>query len=240
MMGATHAQQPQRRQAAGPSNNKAHAVDPAQSAIEKKLDAIVIPVLEFKDTSIEEAVDFMRQKSKELDKSTEDQAKKGVNFMLRAPRGFQAGRVTLNLKNVTLRKALENIAEATGTRFQVDSFAVTFVPKEAAAEPTTRVKSGSAEAAMVEAAKKVVIPEVNFEDVSLGDAVEFLNQQTKDLSEGKPAFTVKIDPSKVDGATRIKELRLRNVPVMEALKYLADATHTMITAGNKELWITRG
>lgn len=239
LLGAAHAQQPQRRHAAGPANKNAQAVDPAQAALEKKLDAIVIPVLEFKDTSIEEAVDFLRTKSKELDKSTADEAKKGLNFMVRVPRGFQVGRVTLNLKNVSLRKAIENVAEASGTQFKVDSFAVTFDPKETAAEPTTRVKSGTPEAAMVEAAKKIVIPEVNFEDVSLEEAVEFVNRQTKDLSDGEPAFTVKIDPSKVDGATRIKELRLKNVPVSETLKYLADATHTKITAGNKEIWVTR-
>ena len=56
--GATEAQQPRQREQAAAEEKMAK--DPRQVAIEKKLDAIVIPVVDFKDTSIEEAIDFLK------------------------------------------------------------------------------------------------------------------------------------------------------------------------------------
>lgn len=236
LLGSAQAQQPQRRQAAAPSNKVAKAVDPAQAAIEKKLDGILCPATDFQGTSLVEAVDSLRTWAKELDTGTTDPAKKGINFMLRAPRGFQPDSVRMKLEKMSLRKALENITEATGTRFYVDESGVTVVPKDSPYERDP--KSGDA-GALKQAAKNITIPEINFEDAPLKDVVEFLNQQIREQSKGEPPFVVSIDPTKVDSSTRIKELRLRNVPAHEALKYLADASHTMLTAGDKEIWITR-
>ena len=232
-LGSVHAQQPQRRQAAPPAN-KAQAVDPAQAAIEKKLDAIMIPPTEYKGSSLMEAVDNLRTWSKDLDATTQDPTKKGINFMIRAPRGFQPGTVRLNLEKMTLRKALENIAEASGTRFQIDGSGITLVPKDTPDSPKPKDSS-----ALREAARKITIPVINFEDTPLDEAVAYLNEQLKEHSEGAPAFTLSIDPEKVDPATRVKELRLKNVSADEALQYFAQATHTNLALGDKEIRVTR-
>ncbi|HEY8962577.1 MAG TPA: tetratricopeptide repeat protein, partial [Luteolibacter sp.] len=50
--------------------------------ITEKLRRIVIPVIDFEDTSVEEAIDFLRMRSTELDTTEIDPTKKGVNFVV--------------------------------------------------------------------------------------------------------------------------------------------------------------
>lgn len=249
VFGATKAQEPR---AAEPKENTVpkvlvDGVDPnsGRAYIEKKLDAIIIPMVKAEDTSLEEMIDFLRARSKELD-SEPDVARKGVNFVIRKPRGGTNGadpgskRLTLDLKKVSLRQAFDEICAQTDLAYKVDDFAVTFVPaaelKEPAIAATPRVPALKGKA--IDAAKKIVIPIVAIEDTTLVEAVDFLNAQAKELADGKPGFQVVIDP-KVPADVRIRELRLRTVPLTEAVKYFAEATKSSITANDTEIRFMR-
>lgn len=235
LLGAAEARPPQpRKMAAQQSGKEAKAVDRAQIEIERKLDTIMIPATEFPGTSLVEVVDSVRTWSKELDTGTTDPAKKGVNFTIRAPRDFQPGLIRLKLEKMSLRKALENLTEASGTRFQVGESGVTLMPKDAPVAPRAQDA-----AALDEAAKKIIFPEINFQDTTLKEAVASLNKQIKKSSKGRPALTLKIDADKVDGSTAVKELRLRNVPAHDACKYLAQATRTTLVTGGNEIRFTQ-
>jgi general secretion pathway protein D len=52
------------------------------AAIEEKLKSIILPSVEFVDTPLREALEFLTQKSAELDTQTTDPTKKGINFIL--------------------------------------------------------------------------------------------------------------------------------------------------------------
>lgn len=115
-----------------------------------KLKSIVIPVIDFEDTSVEEAVDFLRLRSIELDTQELDPNRKGINFVIRKPRSGGSGDAGLDadaagglgaaqdpgalrikelrLRNVPLAEALKYICEQTKLRYKVDEFAVTLVP----------------------------------------------------------------------------------------------------------------
>jgi len=123
--------------------------------ITEKLRRIIIPRIDFEDTTVEEAIDFLRLRSAELDTLELDPDKKGVNFVIRRPRttaiGGDAGgldaaaagdggllggsdpgalRISeLRLRNVPLAVALKYIGDATKLRYKVDDFAVTLVPQ---------------------------------------------------------------------------------------------------------------
>jgi bla regulator protein BlaR1 len=219
------------------------AMPPAQAAIEKKLDTIVIPIIDLENTSIEDAIDFVRIRTVELDKDEKEPAKKGVNFIIRNARNpdgqaaWNPERITFALKNVTLRRVLTEIAEQTGARMKVDEFAITFVSKDEvdrpADPPAPRPEPLKGKAA--EAAKTIIIPVVDFEDVALNDAVDFLNLRAKELGAGK-APAIKLGPS-TKGDTRIKELRLRNVPLVEAVRYIAEATKNGMSADDTSIQI---
>ncbi|MGL5017602.1 MAG: Amuc_1098 family type IV pilus outer membrane protein, partial [Luteolibacter sp.] len=140
------------------------AVDPYGSStdsvgvayITEKLKSIIIPRIDFEDTTVEEAIDFLRLRAAELDTTEMDPTKKGVNFVVRRPRaaapaagGADAGVVPgagdalplaasdpgalrikeLRIRNVPLSVALKYIGEQTKLRYKVDDFAVTLVPQ---------------------------------------------------------------------------------------------------------------
>jgi general secretion pathway protein D len=122
--------------------------------ITRKLQSIVVPRIDFEDTTVEEAIDFLRMRAAELDTSELDPAKKGVNFVIRRPRAAAGGgdagvtpaaggaetlsmagsdpgalRVKeLRIRNVPLAVALKYICDQTKLRYKVDDFAVTLVP----------------------------------------------------------------------------------------------------------------
>jgi general secretion pathway protein D len=131
--------------------------------ITEKLRSIVIPRIDFEDTTVEEAIDFLRQRAAELDTRELDQSKKGVNFVIRKPRasaavgatdagvpaaGGDAGGLVvgtdpgalrvkeLRLRNVPLAVALKYICDQTKLRYKVDDFAVTLVPQTEAGDET--------------------------------------------------------------------------------------------------------
>jgi general secretion pathway protein D len=124
--------------------------------ITEKLKTIVIPRIDFEDTTVEEAIDFLRLRAAELDTTELDPARKGVNFVIRRPRaaapaagGADAGVLPgagdalplvasdpgalrikeLRIRNVPLAVALKYIGDQTKLRYKVDDFAVTLVPQ---------------------------------------------------------------------------------------------------------------
>jgi bla regulator protein BlaR1 len=201
--------------------------DPRQVAIEKKLDAIKLPRVSFKDSSVEEAVDFLRLRANELDPAPKNQAERGVNFVIKAPKDFQVAPVTLELKDVSLRKAIENVAEASGLAMTVDPFAVTLSPRTAAEKGAGKLKGKA-----MEMASDIVIPVLDFESVSLAEAVEFLNGKAAELAEEGKAPVIELSANANKDAA-IKELRLRNVPLSEAVKYISEAAKEPLSADDE-------
>ena len=125
--------------------------------ITRKLSTIIIPRIDFDDTTVEEAIDFLRLRSAELDTTELDPTKKGVNFVIRRPRPGAGGAAApadggldaapagdalptlsadpgslrvkeLRIRNVPLAVALKYICDQTKLRYKVDDFAVTLVP----------------------------------------------------------------------------------------------------------------
>jgi Flp pilus assembly secretin CpaC/tetratricopeptide (TPR) repeat protein len=113
-----------------------------------KLNRIIIPRIDLRDTTVREAVEFLKQRSRELDTSTDDpQGKRGVNIVLKlnpsrpdlsvppaegptpAPLGGTADtRVTLSLTNVPLIEALRYLTELAGLKYKIEPYAVSIVP----------------------------------------------------------------------------------------------------------------
>ncbi len=130
--------------------------------ITEKLRRIIIPRIDFENTTVEEAIEFLRLRSAELDTLELDPTRKGVNFVVRRPRnapgaeagaeaGVNAGEAAdglpaaggdpgslripeLRVRNVPLAVALKYICDATKLRYKVDDFAVTLVPQTEAGE----------------------------------------------------------------------------------------------------------
>lgn len=119
----------------------------------RKLNSIVIDNVSLNDVTIREAVEILKQKSRQADTTTSDSKKKGVNIVLKIPAppappapGTEAEvpipgseptasqtvsettRVSLDLKNIPLIEAVRYLTELVGLKHKVDPFAVSLIP----------------------------------------------------------------------------------------------------------------
>jgi len=131
------------------------AVNEGSALITEKLKSIVVPNVDLSDgTTVQEAIDFLRQRAAELDDTTLDPSRKGINFVVRE--GQVAGTDSLDegglgdeeiggslgaeietgskklpelrLRNIPLAFALQKICDLGGLRYKVDDYAVTLLP----------------------------------------------------------------------------------------------------------------
>ncbi|HEY8962685.1 MAG TPA: Amuc_1098 family type IV pilus outer membrane protein [Luteolibacter sp.] len=104
--------------------------------ISVKLDKIILPQVDLEQVSIDEALDYLRAKSVELDTLELDPARKGVNiaFTLRGgpdeelEKKVLARRFNLRLRNVPLSQILRYINDQTHTVYSTDDFSVIVRP----------------------------------------------------------------------------------------------------------------
>ena len=120
--------------------------------ITNKLNTIIIPKVEFRDASIREALEFLRQQAAENDPGTD--GRKGVDIVLRlnalgaraetisttntpppAPTTILANstnpadaRITITLNQIPLGEALRYIASQAGLKVKIEPYAVSVIP----------------------------------------------------------------------------------------------------------------
>jgi hypothetical protein len=223
---------------------------PRAAVLSAKLKTIRIPAIEFADTSLEEAIDFIRLEVGTLEAAETDYLRRGLNLVSMPPAhapaapGAESGgpRIKeLRLHDVPLGEALHAICEATGMRYRVDDWAVTLLPAAQPEKPRDQpeVEATPEAAAMMAKLKEIIIPVIEFDDTSVVEALDFFRLRQPGVREdGSPAekkleFTLR-DPAgdaydeaaegRGPGALRIKELRLRNVPEIEAVRYVCELT----------------
>ncbi|MEO5915742.1 MAG: hypothetical protein ABIS50_16020 [Luteolibacter sp.] len=125
-----------------PDSYGSDSVTDGVAYITDKLRRIVIPRIDFEDTTVEEAIDFLRLRAAEMDTTELDPAKKGINYVIRRPRAAAGGESLpegsdpgslrireLRLRNVPIAVVLKYICDQTKLRYKVDDFAVTLVPQ---------------------------------------------------------------------------------------------------------------
>ena len=96
----------------GPSN--------APISVTNKMERIILPVVDFQDVSIQEAFDFLRAQSVDLDTVELDPARRGINFVLDLGSGpeaakAKAAKITLQMKGVPLSNVVKHICDMTHT-----------------------------------------------------------------------------------------------------------------------------
>jgi general secretion pathway protein D len=105
------------------------------ATVSAKLDSIIIPKISFDQVGLQEALDFLRNKSVEFDTTEADASLKGVNFTLNlgspdgeASKKILAQRFDLQLNSVPLSRVVKYVTDMTQTAFTVDDFAVLITP----------------------------------------------------------------------------------------------------------------
>jgi len=108
--------------------------------IKEKMERIVFPSVQFTGATVEEAIEFLRVKSRDLDLTERNTERKGVNIIMKTGDTPVSAQITLDLKDVPMAEALRYITELAGMKFKIEPFAVLVVPlSETTSEQFTRI-----------------------------------------------------------------------------------------------------
>lgn len=102
-----------------------------EGVIAEKLKSIRISSINFKDTPLRDALNFLAQRSVELDSTTEDRSKKGFNIILSGSGPNFDSLITLRLTDVSIVEAIRYTTSLADLRYTVDDHAVVVRAKPA-------------------------------------------------------------------------------------------------------------
>jgi len=237
VFGATEAQEP--AQDAGKAERKAKPATAGQTAIDRKLDTIVIPRISFEETALLDGVEFLRLRSDELD-VTAPPAERGVNIIgVLPPRKkgelFNPGpRINLEKRNITVRDALVTFCQDTGSVFRVDDHAVVVHPAGMEGYGLVPEQNGAA----AEFAAKLVLQRARFEMTPLREMVDKLNEQAAGAAKGGKVYPIVIGEG-VDPAMESGTMTVRRVPLAAVLSYILDGMGLTWTTDDQKILIRR-
>ncbi|MEA3213467.1 MAG: hypothetical protein QOE70_6524 [Chthoniobacter sp.] len=86
--------------------------------MQRKLEKIIIPRLEFREATVREAVEFLSRKT-------------GINIALQAPSDSSGARITVSLTNIPASEALRYVTNLAGLKSRIDPKGVVIVPGSA-------------------------------------------------------------------------------------------------------------
>ncbi len=220
---------------ARPTGNSGAHGDPvagssrALPAVEKRLNAITLPSVEFVRTPLKDALDFLRYRAQELDESTGDPNARGVNLVLKGDADFRQTPVTLDLSEVPVSEVLLFVAQLVNAEIRVDENALVFQPRSG--EEMSGKRLGDDPEARAETERKlrsIVIPLIEFAETPLPDALAYLRARSEALDESagdSPGRGVNLvlamDPDPEAAPPRIS-LNLKNVTLGDALRYTSE------------------
>ena len=92
---------------------------------------IILPKTEFVGTPLEDALDFLRMRSEQLDTTTADPAKKGINLVLAdlSMDDLDSIQIDLKLTNVPLKDAIRYTADLANLEYRVQGSVVVIQAK---------------------------------------------------------------------------------------------------------------
>jgi type II secretory pathway component HofQ len=183
----------------------------------------ILPKVEFRDSTLRECIGFLVAKSKKLDPAGE-----GVNIVLKDVDKIGDAMITLSLSNVPITEVIRYVAALAGSEVVADEFSyVIQLVGNAAAE-------AAAKPAAMKKAEAIVLPKIDFQEATLSEAVIFLGEKAKELDADKQGVNLILEPA-AGGLEPTLTLSLANVPLSEALRYVAQLAGCEIVADDNAI-----
>lgn len=199
--------------------------------VEAKARKIVFPSIVFQNASLQEAVDFLRIKSKEYDAE-----KKGINVVINVPQEALNVTLSLNVNDVPLSAALSYVAQLSSLKLVFNESACVLEPigAKAAVSMGTGASSPMEVTVASKSAEKIIIPHLEFAEATVSEAVEFLRAMSLRHDPEKKGVNLILKRSKAwdepGSAEPVLSLSLREVPLTEALRYVAELANLKLSA----------
>lgn len=181
----------------------------SSQTVEAKAWAILLPQVEFRGATLDESIQALRARSREL-----DPARQGVNIVCMAPMPADK-KLDLRLTNVPLREALRYVAQLSGLRLAAEQTALVLKPGDLNGAPPGFRGSSAAQTA-----SQMILPQVEFRETTLPEAVDYLVTRSRALDPKKQGVNIVLDvpPERRDAKIT---LSLREVPLGEVVRYTA-------------------
>jgi hypothetical protein len=211
-----------------------------EALIMEKLNAIIIPVIYFEDVAIEEALDFIRMRARDCDVTEKDPTRKGISFHTTRPPAAQAGgpavegngeeRINhLQLRNVSMLSALKYTCLLSNLSFSVTERGIVITPKmQGAKEPVIPINQ-VARQELINRLNTITIPQVDFTNVSIDEAIAFLRNKLHEQEPQKIEINFVIGPPVGDKKHVIEKLQMKETTISKFLKSICEAAHYDIT-----------
>ncbi|MCG8600111.1 MAG: hypothetical protein MI807_08230 [Verrucomicrobiales bacterium] len=199
-------------------------ISEARGSTSQKLQSILIPSMEVVEAPIEDVAKFLQSKSAELDVSGI-----GVNIIIDASPETLEKTATLQLRQVTLGRAIWFLAEVAGLDLKVDRHAVMLVERTGKSKQRGQPESAPE---LVLKLRTIQIPSIEFQETPFDDALQFLRNlaiknDPEPNAEKKGINIVKIPQQGVED--RSVTMRLSGVPLGEAIKYTCGLANYSVT-----------
>jgi hypothetical protein len=197
--------------------------------MEDKVQKIIFPVVQFKDATLEQVVEYIRVKSRDLDTISKPPVAKGVSIVLRS--GGLTDTISLDLRDAPLIEVVRYCAERVGLQYRVEKHAVVLAAKfeEKPAPPAATPPP------VLGTADQMVFPVIQFTDASILAATEYFQVKSRDLDPEKKGVNIVVKPG---GADNKITLNLRNIPLPYALAYAAELGGYQLTEDGQSYLLT--
>ena len=183
-------------------------------------EAIVLPLLDFRNATVRESIDFLRVKSSELDRD-----RKGVTILLQPTAGTDA-QITLNLRSVSVMDALKYVVELADLELRAEPFAMVVQsatsPRRSFQPLTAIATPGTPESEIINRANRIILPQIAFRDAGVDEGMEFLRVRSAHFDPDHRGVNIVVKHSAKSGAARLT-ISASNIPVTEALVRLAES-----------------
>lgn len=197
-----------------------------ESAVRARLEKIIIPEIELRDVPLSDALAFLRKEARDFDPE-----KKGVNLVHLPAEGAPEPLITVSFKEIPLTEALKYLAALSGLEVEIGDPAVVLRAPAPKTVPSPDTKVETAKESMsvkplgksADLAAAITLPKVVLEEAPLPTVLQFLQAKSLELDPDKKGlnFILNAPGDPAPDTVRIS-LSLREVPLSEALRYVAE------------------
>jgi hypothetical protein len=219
-------------------------VDPVEAIIADKLRSIIIPRIDFEDRTVEEAIDFIRLRSSEIDPPHPDPTKRGLSVVIRRPKNVSAPEASgdadddllddqitsaripeLRLRNVSVTAALRYICIMTNLRCEVDGCLVISqkVPNTAWDDVGSLLEEKGVTTVISAKLSQIILPRIDFENRSIHEAIDFLRLKSAEMETDRKINFVVYVPKGME-TPHIDKLQMSDSSFEEVLKEICSKT----------------
>jgi hypothetical protein len=182
---------------------------------------VTLPMVAFTNSSLENTVNFLSEKSNEILKA---KGAAPLKFIITDPYKL-AKPVTLYLSQPRLDDVCKQVSEQSGTTLSYTPEGIIFKAGPGGLTPPPSPATTNTQGADTSQkfARNLILPSIDFKDVSLEEAIDFLRLRSRELSAGQPASSVPnfivMDPQK---KAQPITLQLKNIPLEQACNRIGE------------------